>query len=195
MQRALTWLARARDDSRSTEGEVLVSAVERRDFDAIYAAHVAFVVRVLRGMGVSQSLAGDAAQDVFMVVHRRLPEFDHRRPVRAWLFAIAYRVAWDYRRKSRRTRDHEPLDERLRDGAPTPEERAEREEAQRTLGEVLDQLDDEKRVLLVLAEIEELTVPEIAALTGIGLNTIYTRLRRARIEFSRLLAARQGGLI
>jgi RNA polymerase sigma factor (sigma-70 family) len=59
------------------------------------------------------------------------------------------------------------------------------------MAELLDELDDRKRVVLVLSEFEELTAPEIAALTGIGLNNVYTLLRRACIQLNRAFSVRQ----
>jgi RNA polymerase sigma-70 factor (ECF subfamily) len=160
-------------------------------FDTVYAQNVAFVWRVLRGMGVSDAIVEDAVQDVFVVVHRRLPEFDGRHAIRTWLFAIAYRVARDHVRRARRVWTQDPLEHQLRDAAPTPDESAERTEALRVVSELLDQLDDEKRAVLVLAEIEGMTAQEIADATGAGLNTVYTRLRRARLALNKMLAARQ----
>jgi RNA polymerase sigma-70 factor (ECF subfamily) len=163
----------------------------RSDFRAVYGAHADFVWRVVRGMGVDSAVVADAVQDVFIVVHRRLSEFDGRHPLKTWLFAIAQRVASDYRRKQIRQRAHEPFDEQLRDHAPNPSELKERKDQERALHALLDQLDDAKRLVLILADIEELTAPEIAELTGTPLNTVYTRLRRARREFSAALAAQQ----
>lgn len=162
-------------------------------FDRIYDANAGFVWRVLRGMGVADGAVEDAVQDVFVVVHRRLSEFDGKHPVKTWLFAIAYRVACDYHRKQKRTRTQEPLDESVRDRAPTPADVAERTEGLRILAELLDGLSDDKRAVLVLAEIEEMTVPEIAATIGIPLNTAYTRLRRARSDLNDALARRRKG--
>jgi RNA polymerase sigma-70 factor (ECF subfamily) len=161
------------------------------DFDTVYSQHVGFVWRVLRGMGVPDAGVEDAVQDVFVVVHRRLSEFDGRHAVRTWLFAIAYRVAADHRRRARRLRAHEPLPEQFGDRGPTPADSAERAERLRVLDALLSELDDEKRAVLVLAEIEGMTAPEIATVTGASLNTVYTRLRRARLQLSRALAARQ----
>src|SRR4051812_34339786 len=70
-------------------------------FEEVYAAHVAFVWRVLRALGVAAEQLEDAAQDVFVIVHRRLPEFEGRSAITTWLFAIARRVASRYRRKSK----------------------------------------------------------------------------------------------
>ncbi|HSD87703.1 MAG TPA: sigma-70 family RNA polymerase sigma factor, partial [Kofleriaceae bacterium] len=76
-------------------------------FDEVYAAHFAFVWRVLRTFGVPDAALEDAAQDVFVVVHRRLPEFEGRAAITTWLFAIARRVAGAHRRKD--TGRTEPL--------------------------------------------------------------------------------------
>ena len=98
------------------------------DFASVYAQNVGFVWRVLRGMGVPDVVVEDAVQDVFMVVHRRLAEFDGRHSIRTWLFAIAYRVARDHMRRSRRVLVQDPIEHQLRDSAPMPDESAERSE-------------------------------------------------------------------
>jgi RNA polymerase sigma factor (sigma-70 family) len=71
------------------------------DFDTVYSQNARFIWRVLRGMGVPDALIEDAVQDVFVVVHRRLAEFDGRHSIRTWLFAIAYRVSRDHLRRAR----------------------------------------------------------------------------------------------
>lgn len=163
-------------------------------FDAVYAEHARFVWRVLRGMGVPQAGIDDAVQDVFMVVHRRLTDFDGKSALSTWLFAIAFRVACDHRRKHKRASVTDPLDEDAQQlaghGAPSPAESAEHAQRLRALYEALDALDDDKRALIVLAELEEQTVPQIALLTGVSVNTVYTRLRRARLELSAALQRR-----
>lgn len=161
------------------------------EFDAVYAGQVHFIWRVLRGMGVSDALVEDAVQDVFLVVHRRLAEFDGRFSIKTWLFEIAFRVACNYRRKGQRAAELKPLDEGFRDSAPSPAEHAERDEALHLAEELLGELEDNKRAVLVLSEIEGMTGPEIAAIMGTPLNTIYTWLRRARAELSDALTERQ----
>jgi RNA polymerase sigma-70 factor (ECF subfamily) len=172
----------------TSERHVIVS--ELADFDSVYTKQVGFVWRALRGMGVPDEAVEDAVQEVFVVVHRRLADFDGRHSIRTWLFAIAYRVACDQRRRARRMRGQEPLETQLRDGALTPHESAEQAESLRAVAELLDALDDEKRAVIVLADIEGMTAPEIAEATGVGLNTVYTRLRRARLQLNQLLTAR-----
>lgn len=160
-------------------------------FDSVYADHAAFVWRVLRGMGVSEPIVEDAMQDVFMVVHRRLGEFDGLGSVKTWLFQIAFRTACAYRRKLRRAGEHEPFEDRLEARTRSPADEAERRETLSLVVGLLDRLDDDKRAVLVLADIEEMTAPEIAIVTGTPLNTVYSRLRRARTELSHALRVSQ----
>jgi RNA polymerase sigma-70 factor (ECF subfamily) len=162
-------------------------------FEDVYAEHVAFVWRTLRGMGLPPATVPDAAQDVFVVVHRKLADFDGRYGLRTWLFQIVYRVVCEYRRKGRRGGMQEPLDEGLRDASPGPAEMLERHEASAVLFELLAGLDDAKRAVILLSEIEEMTAPEIAVATNTPLNTVYTRLRRARSELNAAMDVRRRG--
>jgi RNA polymerase sigma-70 factor (ECF subfamily) len=154
-------------------------AVNGVTFEQLYAEHARFVFRILRGMGVPEAQVDDALQDVFVVVHQRLPEFEARARVTSWLFQIALRVSYGYRRSTRRARDHTPtLD--IASALKSPLEDAELDQSARRLHALLERLDDDKRAVLILADLEDMTAPEIAELTGAPLNTVYTRLRRAR---------------
>lgn len=148
-------------------------------FELVYRRHAGFVRSVLTAMGMAASV-DDALQDVFVVVHRRLREFDGQYSLRSWLYAIARRVASHYRRSLRRALVCECIDHDVADRAPGPLELVQQRETVDELGALLAEMDPEKRELLVLADIEERSVPEIAELTGTGLSTVYTRLRRAR---------------
>jgi RNA polymerase sigma-70 factor (ECF subfamily) len=176
----------------STGGESRPAA-SAWSFDDVYAEQAGFVFRLLRGMGVPDAQVDDALQDVFVVVHRRLPEFDGRARISTWLFQIAVRVAASHRRGTRRAREHAELSEELAGTERSPLEQVESAESLRRLEALLDQLDDDKRLALVLAEIEELSAPEIAELTQTPLNTVYTRIRRARASFAALFRARDRG--
>ena len=160
-------------------------------FRDLYAEHAGFLFRVLRGMGVAEASVEDAAQDVFMVVHRRLPEFDGRHKLRTWLFEIAFRTACSYRRKQRTGQGHADQLEQLIDRSADPAESLAQRDQLQAVSRVLDRLDDNKRVVLILADMEELSVPEIAELIQVPINTVYTRLRRARSEFSSAWASAQ----
>src|SRR5687767_14378132 len=76
-----------------------VAAATAPAFDEVYEAHVGFVWRVLRTFGVPEAVIEDAVQDVFIVVHRRLGEWQGRAAITTWLFAIARRVAGAHRRR------------------------------------------------------------------------------------------------
>jgi len=180
--------------ARRSEAPALPVAL---DFTAVYDEHFAFVWRSLRRLGVHDRLLDDAAKDVFIVVHRRLGEFEGRSTLKSWLFAIARRVAHDHRRRVGRKERTEELPETVADHGATPAAGAERAEAVRVLHEILGSLDDDKREVFMLAELEQMTVPEIADAIGANVNTVYSRLRVARQAFeqavSRRLARDPGG--
>jgi RNA polymerase sigma-70 factor (ECF subfamily) len=137
---------------------------------------------------VREANLDDAVQEVFLVVHRRLGDLHAPEGVRSWLFAIAYNVARDHRRAAQRRGPLEPLPESLTDQHPDPSQALSRREDLRLLDAALDTLDDPKRAVFVLAEIEQLTVPEIASALGVNVNTVYSRLRLARADFERAVA-------
>jgi RNA polymerase sigma-70 factor, ECF subfamily len=159
-------------------------------FEALYQEHFAFVWRTLWRLGVWQASVADAAQDVFLVVHRRHADLHGSEVARSWVYGIVVRVARDYRRAQRRKGLPSGLDaEEISDPkAVNPCQQLEQNEAVAVLNRLLDTLDDEKREALVLVELEQMTVPEIAELLGMNPNTIYTRLRAARQDFARALA-------
>jgi len=156
--------------------------------ESVYREHFTAVWRVLRRLGVAPAQLDDAAQDVFLVVHRKLAAVDASGPLRSWIFAITVRVASDYRRRSGRRRT-EPLDDVFEDTAPGPARQTELLEELRLLEDLLAELDEKKREVFVLAELEQLSVPEIARALSANVNTIYTRLRVARQAFAEAVAA------
>lgn len=160
----------------------------RPTFEALYEELFDFVWRSLRRLGVPPASIDDAAQDVFVVVHRRLGEFAGRSSPKTWIFGIALRVARDHQRLLRRKGGHEPLDASIRDEAQDPAESLARAEAVRELDRILSLMDEDKRSVFVLAEIEQLSGPEIAEALGLNLNTVYSRLRAARRDFDAALA-------
>ncbi len=172
------------------------------DFEAVYEETVAMVWRSARRMGVPAASLEDVVQDVFLVVHRHLPEYDGRASARSWIYGIVVRVVADHRRRYRRKEAHNgPLgegeggEERFASSHPPPCAMAEQAEAVRLLDRLLMALDEDKREVLVLAQLEEMSVPEIAACLGANVNTIYSRLRAARHELEAAYAlAVDGGV-
>jgi len=113
-----------------------------------------------------------------------LPQFDHRSKLQTWLFEICYRVAHAHRRKQRSAQALAVVDDELRATTPSPAERAEENERARLLFRLLSKLDEDKRMVLLLVEVEGMSAPEVADTLRLPLNTVYSRLRRARSEFS-----------
>jgi len=162
-------------------------SMETPDFSALYDEHFAFVWRSLRRLGVPDAQLDDAAQDVFLVVYRRLPEFEGRSTLKTWLFGIVLRVVSQHRRTAAR-RPTEPLGEEPPDPRDAPEALTSAAQAADILREILASLDENRRHVFVLAELEQLTAPEISAALGVPLNTVYSRLRLARRDFEAALA-------
>ena len=146
--------------------------------------------RTLRRLGVAEADADDVCQEVFLVVHRRLAEFDNRSGLRAWLYGICVRRASEYRRSAyvRRERVVETVPD---DGAPARQEEAvERLRAVAALEVVLAELDEKKREVFVLFELEELSLAEVAQAVGCPLQTAYSRLLVARESVRQAFARR-----
>jgi RNA polymerase sigma-70 factor, ECF subfamily len=144
----------------------------------VFAEHGPYVFRTLRYLGVPERDLPDVVQETFVVVHRKLPEFEARSSVRTWLYRICRRTASDYRRKAhvRRESLREPDDE-MGQELTQP---ANAIEARQLLLRALDTLDDEKREVFVLAEVEGLTMTEVVEVLGCPLQTGYSRLSAAR---------------
>jgi RNA polymerase sigma-70 factor (ECF subfamily) len=156
--------------------------------ERIHSDHFTFIWRSLRGLGVPPTALDDAAQQVLLIVHRRLPQFAGRSKLRTWLFSIAYRVALNHRRALKRRGPTEPIAEDLEQRSPGPDARAEAREALEFVERFLDGLPAKKRALFVLALLEELPAPEVAAMLAVPVNTVYSRVRLLREEFRRALA-------
>lgn len=160
------------------------------DFEEIYDTCFDFVWRNARRLGVPDEHLDDAVQEVFLVVHRRLADFEGRASVKTWLFGILVKVAADHRRAVRRKSPHARsaggvVDaDTVPDEAERADERMVQSEGVRLLRKLLDELDDDKRAVFVLAELEQMSAPEIALALGLNLNTVYARLRAARVDFN-----------
>jgi RNA polymerase sigma-70 factor (ECF subfamily) len=171
------------------EREAAASTFEALSFEEVYGAHFGFVWRSAKRLGARDASLDDVVQEVFVVVHRRLADFEGRSSLRTWLFGITLRVVRDHRRSVRRRDPGCEVDpDTLRADESGPAETAERAEAVRLLHALLDQLDDDRREVFVMAELEQMTMPEIADALGLNVNTAHARLRAARQEFEQALA-------
>lgn len=161
-------------------------------FDEVYEGYLDFVWRTSLRLGAERAVIDDVVQEVFLVVHQRLPEFQGRSSMRTWLFGIVRKVVGRARRTARRKPSHvgttEPTDLDVFTTAERgPGESAERAEELRLVQRLLDRLDDDKREAFVLAELEQMTIAEVAEAVGANPNTVASRIRAARIAFERAL--------
>jgi RNA polymerase sigma-70 factor (ECF subfamily) len=152
-------------------------------FADVYAAHFDFVWRSAANRGIPAAALDDVAQEVFIVVERKLHEFEGRSSLRTWIAGIVRRVVADFvRKRANRPAGDETLD-REPASAAISGERLESNAALEILDALLAKMTDEQREVFVLHEIEELSGAEIAAITGANENTVWTRLRAARRIF------------
>lgn len=169
-------------------------------FDAIYQQYFAFVWSSARRLGIDRDALDDVVQEVFIVIHGRLHTLERPESLRSWIYGIVRRTVSGHHRAHRA---------KLASGAryasegathaerpPTPLELTEKASALEILSSLLAELDEPKREVFSLVELEEMSVPEVAEALEIPLNTAYSRLRAARIAFEearvRHTARRQG---
>jgi RNA polymerase sigma-70 factor (ECF subfamily) len=154
------------------------------DFDDVYRAHFPYVWRSLRRLGVAAADVEDLTHEVFVVVHRKLCEFDTQRPLKPWLFGIAFRLASEERRRAyRRLELTMPAIEQACSG-PNGDELIETDDRRRLVLECLQVLDVNQRAALILVDIDGESVADVAAAMSIPLQTVYSRLRAARRNFA-----------
>jgi len=166
----------------------------------VHEKHADFVWRSLQRLGVRSADLEDLLQEVFIVVHRRLESFDGSARLTTWLFGICVRVASGHRNRAYVRRERSGTEPELFDAitqeptqsAANPEQALLDKELSEELEELLDGLDPVKRAMVVMFEIEGMSAPEIATLTDVPVNTVYSRLATARAELT--AAARRAQL-
>ena len=157
------------------------------DISEVFREHGAYVWRALRHLGVREADLADVTQDVFIVAHRKLDAFEGRSSVQTWLYGICLRTASDYRRRAYVRR--EIAVEEVPEIATEPPQSAavERGQLRARLLALLDALDADKREVVVLYEIEELPMKQVAEVIGVPLQTAYSRLHAARRQLAEAL--------
>jgi RNA polymerase sigma-70 factor (ECF subfamily) len=169
-------------------------------FEEVYAEWFHEVSRWARAFGGLDADLDDLTQEVFLVVRRKLSRFDGKN-LSGWLYRIAQRTVRDYRRRAwfrslLRNKTAKETEPESASPGRDPAEQFERREAERFLGQILDQMNDARRSAFILFEIEGYSGEEIAALEGVPVNTVWTRLYHARKEFASLVGrAREEGRI
>jgi RNA polymerase sigma-70 factor (ECF subfamily) len=168
------------------------AAVTVPPFATIYEQYFDFVWRSARRLGVSPAAMDDVVQETFIVIHAKLATVRQPESLRSWIYGVVRRTVSDHRR-SQRVRDASgpvlAVQQELEHPVPpTPLDVTQQNDQVKLLFSLLDSLDPPKREVFMLAELEEMTAPEIAAILEIPLNTAYSRLRAARQAFEQALA-------
>jgi RNA polymerase sigma-70 factor (ECF subfamily) len=163
-------------------------------FATIYRGYFRQVSRSVRRFGVAERHADDVTQDVFVAVHRGLPRFDWSQPLLPWLRTITYRVARDHR-EAGKNREELSFTEGF-DPADTASEDHEgrltgKRDALKDLDAILQTLDDDEREMILLCDVDECRVIDVARALGLRDSTVSTRLQRARKRFDAALSRRR----
>jgi RNA polymerase sigma-70 factor, ECF subfamily len=161
------------------------------NFAILHRTYFDFVWSIARYLGVDPAEMDDVVQDVFVTVYHRVSTLQRPESLRSWIYSVTRRVVSAHHRTKRTaliTTGTDPVEsEMLQPEWSTPQRLAEQSEQANLLSNLLKELDAPKHEMIVLADLEEMTAPEIAAAIGIPLNTVYTRLRAARIELEEAL--------
>lgn len=167
---------------------------EMEAFEQVYRTFSGFVYNVAFRITHNSLDAEEITQDVFMKIFHELKKFQFRSAFKTWVYRITANTAINYYRRTKRERkgrvDFEGVIDTARSDYST------RDEVMRSEGEVrikslLDVLNPAHKTCLVLREIEGLSYQEIAATLAIPINTVRSRLKRAR---QALFEAGQRGL-
>ena len=167
------------------------SLVEAEGCLQVYQRQLDYLIGSLRRLGVHYPDVEDVLHEVFLVMLTRWNDYDRARPIRPWLFGIAFRVASAHRRKNTREVlgcDYEPEDTRER-----PDENLAAVQNRALLLKALAALPLERRAVLIMHEVDETPMREIASELSIPLFTAYSRLRKGRQEFQTALVRLQKG--
>jgi len=190
--------SKSKEAEHPTTGAVLVPTsssetgggpTDLPDFPTIYDRYFAFVWRLAANSRVPHSHLDDVVQETFLVIHRRLPSFEGRSSLRTWIAAITRNTAAEFVRRKRHQMLGTAIDpDASASAAMSPAEQLEAVAAAELLDKFLDELPEEQRDVFLLAEVEQMTANEIAAVLETNPNTVRTRLRAARMSVQASLA-------
>ncbi|MBQ7713351.1 MAG: sigma-70 family RNA polymerase sigma factor [Oscillospiraceae bacterium] len=175
----------------------LIARCRRGDeaaFETLIRLYEKRVYALCRRMCRDEDDALEAAQDTFLAVWRGVGSFRADAAFSTWLYRLATNACLDVLRREKKRALDVSLDDgetpvEARSAAPSPEEALERGETRRMVREALYALPDEQREVLLLRETEQLSYAEIAAVTGLALGTVRSRISRARSALRDALAA------
>jgi RNA polymerase sigma-70 factor, ECF subfamily len=162
------------------------AAATRREFEERLLECGPLAFRVARGVLRNSADAEDVAQEALLRAYRRFERLRDRTRFRAWLVRIAFRLAIDRARSSKRREVRETLWSESAPG-PSTEDLAATSEFQAHLNRAMDELPEKHRLVLLLAAIEGHSVEEVAEMLGLPMGTVKSRLFFARKQLAEKL--------
>ena len=174
----------------AVSGKPAIVAEQRISF-AVFQSEFDYVARTLRRLGVHPQDLEDQVHEVFLVLDRKWSEYDPSRPIRPYLFGIAFRVVASQRRRQKREVPTSFVE--LAGSAPQPDESLEASEARQLVLRALSRVPLLRRAVFVMHDIDEVPMRDIAQALSLPLFTGYSRLRKARREFEAAVRARSKG--
>jgi RNA polymerase sigma-70 factor (ECF subfamily) len=147
---------------------------------AAFQQELDYVFRTLRRLGVQPSEVEDLSQEVFLALRGAWEAYDRERPLRPYLFGIAFRVASAHQRKRRREVSFGVVE--VGDMGPGPDDTLQAKQARKLLLAALERVPLPRRAVLVMHDIDDIPVGEVAVALDLPLFTVYSRLRKARRE-------------
>ena len=158
-------------------------------FQDVYAKYFGFVWASARRLGVHASAIDDVVQEIFIAIHGSVQGLQRPEALKSWIYSVTRRTVSNHHRAVRaRGGKHAVVDDQLESQLPTPFEITQKNSDLQLLASLLAELEEPKREVFALVEIEEMSVPEAAEALDIPLNTAYSRLRAARLAFEAAVA-------
>ena len=159
-------------------------------FQAVYTKYFDFVWATTRRLGVDPSAVDDVVQEIFIAVHGSISSLQRAEALKSWVYSVARRTISNHHRavRARGGKGSTVVDDELESPHPTPFDVTQKNADLQLLANLLAELDEPKREVFALVELEEMTVPEVAEALEIPVNTAYSRLRAARLAFEAAVA-------
>lgn len=153
---------------------------DREAFEEIYRVLSPFVYNVALGMVAARESAEDITQEVFLKIHKNLWKFRFRSTLKTWTYRVTVNTALNFLRKYPSGRTIEMKNPELYAVEPGVYEHMEKEDGRRRLASLLEKLNPDQRACLILRELQGFSYEEIARALGVKINTVRSRLKRAR---------------
>ena len=147
-----------------------------------YDRELDYLFETLQRLGAGPREVEDLAQEVFVVLHRHWPTLDKARPLRPYLFGVAFRVVCAHRRRGKREIPHPALD--VEDGGRSPEGQFQSKESVALLMAALERVPLARRAVLVMHELDGVPIADVAQRLSISRFGAYARLRKAHRELA-----------